>query len=126
MEWPTPRARCHWTDAPACANAPAETTNSPGDTGIVATNPNRQKRFAQAADQKAQEELADVGRHGVLPLETQGEVLADHIALERLGCEVVDRVALHYASPPTTVGACLMTAPASSMSTTNTAVPVCS
>ena len=40
----------------------------------------------------AEQELADVGRHGVLAAELLGQVLADEVALEHLGGKLVELV----------------------------------
>ena len=46
----------------------------------------------------AEQELADVGRDRVLALELQRQVLADDVAVERLGRDPVERVQLHLLS----------------------------
>ena len=49
----------------------------------------------------AEQELADVGRHRVLAAELLGEVLADEVALEDLGGELVELVELGHRFLPT-------------------------
>ena len=50
----------------------------------------------------AEQELADVGRHRVLAAELLGQVLADQVALEHLGRELVELVELAHRFLPTT------------------------
>ena len=50
----------------------------------------------------AEQELADVGRHGVLAAELLGQVLADEVALEHFSGELVELVELGHWFLPTT------------------------